>query len=56
MQLQLRIDLKLAANVESNDPKIVLERQLAQTYMKKGILNLFCQDRKAIVDSIKCYW
>ena len=56
MQIQLKIDRRLAANKESSDPKIVLERKLCETYGPKGILNLYSQDRKAAVDSFRCYW
>ena len=40
----------------SNDPEAIEEGQLTKTYGKSGKLNIYTMDRKATVNSFKCYW
>ena len=42
--------------IESEDPEIQLDQRIVDTYGDKGILNIFNQDRKAALDSFRCYW
>lgn len=38
-----------------NDPEAILDQNLKKTYPKLE-LNIYNQDRKAAVDSFRCYW
>ena len=58
MYIQLKIPLGATVNkkIESEDPEIQLDQRIVDTYGDKGILNIFNQDRKAALDSFRCYW
>ena len=40
---------------DKNDPLVKLDMDLSTTYRDRK-LNIYTQDRKAAVDSFKCYW
>lgn len=56
MQIQLKKAQALAfgQTLDENDPKVKLQRDLDKTY--GGKLDVYNQDRKAAIDSFRCYW
>ena len=59
MQMQLVIPEKKGFGVaakSANDPETILQLKIEKTYGKAGKLDIYNQDRKAAIDSFKCYW
>mmetsp|Transcript_24004 Transcript_24004/g.36885 ORF Transcript_24004/g.36885 Transcript_24004/m.36885 type:complete len:129 (+) Transcript_24004:2-388(+) len=54
MQIRLKPPKKGGVFGKSSDPSVLLDNALAKTY--GTFLNIYNQDRKAAVDSFKCYW
>lgn len=44
------------SSINNSDPAVILSKKLLETYGDQGTLNIYNHDRKAAVDSFKCYW
>ena len=54
--MQIQLKQSLITPKESKDPSVLLDIELQESYGKNQQLNIYNQDRKAAVDSFKCYW
>lgn len=58
MQIQLvKAEVKgFGQTVNEKDPSVVLQKGLEKTYEIAGKIDVYNQDRKAAIDSFRCYW